>query len=491
MTMRPDLRLKLAGILAAYLLASVSLAGYLLIGSRGPGYGFPLDDAWIHQTYARNLAGGAGWVFQPGELSAGSTSPLWTLLLAPGHMLGVAPVAWNFILGSLVLGSVIWVSVVWLLRRGRVTWRTAMILALLLGLEWHLVWAAASGMETLLQALLVLAFFWALERGGSAVFLGALIGLGVWIRPDALTLLLPAAIRLAATGGGRKAFSRGAAGLAAGLAVLFLPYLLFNHSLGGEWWPSTFFAKQAEYAELRQVSYLRRLAQQAALPFIGVGVVLLPGLFGGWAAGRSQAIVQRLNPLIWTLGWLALYAWRLPVTYQHGRYAMPVIPVLVVLGWEGLWALVESAASPRTRRLLGFGCGALVVGVAAGFWASGARALSEDLAYINSQMVDTAVWVASHTPPDTVIAAHDIGALGYFGQRRILDLAGLISAEVIPFIRDEVRLAEFLDRNRAEYLVAFPGWYPGLAARGEQVYQAGHDHLQADWLGPMTVFRWK
>ena len=47
--------------------------------------------------------------------------------------------------------------------------------------------------------------------------------------------------------------------------------------------------------------------------------------------------------------------------------------------------------------------------------------------------------MAHNTPPDALIAAHDIGAVGYFGQRRLLDLAGLVSPEVIPFIRDEAQ----------------------------------------------------
>jgi len=50
------------------------------------GIGFPLDDSWIHQTYARNLVEYGDWFFIPGVSSAGSTSPFWTLLLTPGHI---------------------------------------------------------------------------------------------------------------------------------------------------------------------------------------------------------------------------------------------------------------------------------------------------------------------------------------------------------------------------------------------------------------------
>src|SRR5207249_2556866 len=44
--------------------------------------GFPLDDSWIHLQFARNIAEGAGFSYNPGVPVAGSTAPLWTLLFA-------------------------------------------------------------------------------------------------------------------------------------------------------------------------------------------------------------------------------------------------------------------------------------------------------------------------------------------------------------------------------------------------------------------------
>jgi hypothetical protein len=73
----------------------------------------------------------------------------------------------------------------------------------------------------------------------------------------------------------------------------------------------------------------------------------------------------------------------------------------------------------------------------------------------------------------------------------LVDLAGLISPEVIPVMRDENQIANLLDRKNVKYLVTFPDWYPLLAARSQAIYagyqpfapQEGHTH--------MTVFRWK
>src|SRR5207247_525415 len=49
--------------------------------------GFPLDDSWIHLQFARNIAEGAGFSYNPGVPVAGSTAPLWTLLLGAAFAL--------------------------------------------------------------------------------------------------------------------------------------------------------------------------------------------------------------------------------------------------------------------------------------------------------------------------------------------------------------------------------------------------------------------
>jgi hypothetical protein len=132
------------------------------------------------------------------------------------------------------------------------------------------------------------------------------------------------------------------------------------------------------------------------------------------------------------------------------------------------------------------GIGLLTVG----FLVLGARAYGQDVALIESEMVDTANWVAGHIPPGARIAAHDIGALGYFDNHPLVDLAGLVSPEVLPFMRDEPRLAEFLDRRSVMYLIAFPDLYPQLAASSKPVFSTGGKF--APMLGGqnMTVYCW-
>jgi hypothetical protein len=99
----------------------------------------------------------------------------------------------------------------------------------------------------------------------------------------------------------------------------------------------------------------------------------------------------------------------------------------------------------------------------------GAAAFAADVAIINGEMVAVAQWLDRNTPPDALIAAHDIGAIGYFTRRPLLDLAGLISPEVIPFIRDEAKLSEWMKAKGAHYLVTFPGWYPQISTSSDLI----------------------
>src|SRR5262245_15791475 len=135
------------------LVALAAVMYYLLVSATIFRVGFPLDDTWIHLTYARNLAEHGEWAFRLGERSAGSTAPLWTVLLSIGYLLNLAPLVWTFFLGWVVL-TVLGISAEAVSRR-LVSTYTAPIpwVGIFFVLAWHLTWSAVSGMETLLHGL--------------------------------------------------------------------------------------------------------------------------------------------------------------------------------------------------------------------------------------------------------------------------------------------------------------------------------------------------
>jgi hypothetical protein len=132
----------------------------------------------------------------------------------------------------------------------------------------------------------------------------------------------------------------------------------------------------------------------------------------------------------------------------------------------------------------------LVIALCALFLGIGAWSYALDVALIESEMVQTAEWVSKNIPEGEVIAAHDIGALGYFDSHELIDMAGLISPEVVPFIRDETRLAEFLTERQAGYLIAFPDFYSDLISGLEPVYVTNGTIAPSLDGENMVVYRW-
>jgi hypothetical protein len=106
-------------------------------------------------------------------------------------------------------------------------------------------------------------------------------------------------------------------------------------------------------------------------------------------------------------------------------------------------------------------------------------------------MVVTAKWVAANLPPDALIAAHDIGALGYFDYHELIDLAGLVSPDVIPIIRNEPQLANYLDQRGANYLIAFPEFYPLLTKNAQIVFDTNSAITRTFGQKNMVVYLWK
>lgn len=466
------------------------------------GGGFPLDDAWIHLQLARNLSLGHGMYFNPGDPVSASSAPLWTMALSVLHFLpGEEIVSTVKALGALLLwGS--GMAAFGLALALRLPFGLALLTSLISTVTPRLVWGGMSGMEIPLYTLLSTAGIWlhARSAGGRArpgttiLFAAAALA-----RPECL-MLFPLALldrwRLE-RGTPRALLQRHWRHLLL-YALILAPFLIFNLATLGRPLPNTFYAKVGGYGfvgaalrmDLVQVGktllYFPLQQAEELIRFSAENSVLLTCLvpLGIWrlvassreeGEGRSMLIPMVIVAFPLLRGVVAPFQGAL---FQHGRYAANLVPLLTVVGVSGLQQLLHllrlRAESGTVRRFAGWAIPLAWLVLLANLSVREveyARTYAGNVREIGSLHIEMAHWLVENTPPGATIATHDIGALGYFAQRRLLDTTGIITPEVLTYLRPGVPadsgVLAYLQTARPDYLVILPGWYPQLAVRSD------------------------
>jgi hypothetical protein len=362
------------------------------------------------------------WAFRIGQRSAGSTSPLWTLLLSVGFLIDLAPYVWTYLLGWVIL-TLMAVHAENIARKlvaeykSRIPW-----VGLFFVFAWHLTWSAVSGMETLLHALIIFVVLSTLIRGPRRYLaLGVLAGLSIWVRPDGITLLGPI---LFAGFLSEKSWSARAEMFwktLLGFGALFFPYLLFNLMLSGNPLPNT----SCQAGRVRIVLVIKGL-ERLVIIFTNPGspfIVLIPLQFGGLSKHTCLKLAHLPPDLV--SGYISLtLRYCLHITW---RYIIPALPIMYL--W-GILGFLELISSHKINRRIVLVWQVLTVFLTLAFLFIGAQQNANDVFWIETEMVRTAQWVEQNVPADAQLAVHDIGALGYYVQNPILDMAGLTTPEI-------------------------------------------------------------
>ncbi len=89
---------------------------------------------------------------------------------------------------------------------------------------------------------------------------------------------------------------------------------------------------------------------------------------------------------------------------------------------------------------------------------------------VNDLHVATGKWLNENIPKDAVIAVNDIGGIGYFARREVIDLIGMATPEVVPYrSRGELGLLDYFDKvKRPDYLIIYPEWFPLIDSMTER-----------------------
>ncbi len=473
--------------LLALLIMFEILNAVLYLGSVDQ-FGFPLDDAWIHQTYARNLGLHGVMAFSSGQPSTGSTSPGWTILLAMGYKLKVPFLGWTYILGGIFAVATAFTAAA-LSESYFKDFKRAVIVAIICIVEWHLAWAAFSGMEVGLFTFLTLLILLLIHRKSSPLLMGSLIGVAFLVRPEAVILAVLYGVRLLLTRRENPKQLLTTTGIFIAIFLIIIsPYVMFNLTYSGRPFPNTVSAKFMMYgypwSPWKSLKYLLDV-----LIYFSEGPSILLVLAAGFLFYKTFRLQRTdiLYPLVWPLTLIGIYAIALPTIFDHGRYLMPLMPILTIYGVEGLFKFLERFPGKSPLRLatwLTFGSMVILL------WVHGAADFAYRVKLLTETHLRAANWINANTPPDAIVATHDIGIIGYFTQRQIVDLAGLVTPEVVPIMKNQTELAGYVHEKHATHLVVFSGYYREMLAQldARLVFSPNKDYLISLNREPLEVF---
>jgi hypothetical protein len=461
-------------------------------------HGFPLDDAWIHQVVGRTFAETGVLGYTPERFGSAATSLAWGAIVAINHRwLELEPALFTFAVNALLFVSVgqLWLA---MLRRDGAPLPAAFGGAAFASTASNYVWFALSGMESMLLVFLstLAIWLWTNPEGRStrsAWGAGLVVGALFLTRPEAAALLgvfvvalpwlsrswrdlVPATVPCMVAVAGYAWAMAGATGDAR-------PSTLEGRRV--MWFQDVPTAGPFELAERMLVMWGDRLAEHTlALTSSRLFFWVMLGLsLGGALVVLRRRWVRFGSLVVWGAAHIGVYMVLLPTAGHGGRY-QPLTPALFSgLCWIGLWAAAEAvfarySTPTRARSTIIVALAALMAvptGISLVAWSKAHR---DAVAHI----WDTEVGMGralSELPSTAVVASFDIGGIGYFANRDLVDLGALVDASLVDALRRSDGWS-VLDARGVDYVVlpegfghAFPDpwsfyWRLGLHKQPEQ-----------------------
>lgn len=438
---------------------------------------FPLDDPWIHLTFAKNLAEYGSFSYFKNEMAtAGSTSPVYTILLAAGFFITKNEMILSYALGIIFLiCSVISFYKLSSVEFGKENYFVLACTGIFILDRW-MSFIADSGMETTMYIFFLVAGFYFYKKRKAVPF-AILFALAFWTRPDAVAFY--GAIILdyilvsyfAKTDKSLQLFTKNdlmkISVIAGGILVL---YFIMNLVLSGSLLPNTYNAKLTYYSpEFRSRSDFFKVEVWEYFTTGAYAVMMIGFLFSSLKFIYDlikKKYNQNTGYILFCFMLVFIYWYKLPYAHRFGRYLMPIIPFLILISMQGFRDMSQILGNSFNSRSMANGFFIIILAltlVLSGVNYNGNKLVyAEECKYIYDRQVEAALWIKTNTNEGDVIATHDVGAIGYYSGRKIVDVAGLVTPELITKLNERnynVIMSDFMKQNSVDYLVFLQEWY--------------------------------
>jgi hypothetical protein len=282
-------------------------------------------------------------------------------------------------------------------------------------LQWSL-----SGMETHLYiSFLFLGFYFAAKESWLAAFFIA--ALAVLLRVDGIAL--PGALLVTYL----IRYSRLPAMGIAVFVIVILPWMIFATIYFGSPLPNSAAAKWALSGETLSAPFQILFRGFLHVHTFGIPILILAilGTVSIWREHREWVPL-----IVWTWGYA--FSYTAAAGPMHPWYYAPFNAGYLAISFFGLvWLAKRYPLFSKPAIQAGISISAIIIVLLLSYYRS--REIQAIQAGSNTLNRMVGEWVRKNSPRNSTLAIKDIGYIGYYSQRKIMDLAGLVSPECIPY----------------------------------------------------------
>jgi arabinofuranosyltransferase len=430
--------------------AAVAVAAAVLV-AHSLAWNFVTDDAFISFVYSRNFARHGQLVFNLGERVEGYTNFLWTVLLAGLMKVGLAPELMSRVLGT-AFGAATLATVAFASRRmrGAATGTGAAVsewslwdalpAIVLAGVPGYACWSSG-GLETQLFTFFVTLGFtlYLGEQARDAPGRSAIaFGLAALTRPEGILFFALTAAHRGASALARKRIvpTRAELRWLALFAAFVVPHLVWRRWYYGWWLPNTFYIKSSGGAAAAWAQGGYYLAQLTLRFHLWIAPLLV---IAGLARRRTP--VAPFVYAAWIVGAFCIYVASVGGDFMGlYRFALPIVPLVVVCATVGLSRALDGVALPAQAAVVALLVAAhawhavrvdresLVIGADRG--PAGNIDTPGYLRWYTADRAAIGKWFAQYAQPDDYANVGGAGAQVYYSGIRSLDCFGLSDAYI-------------------------------------------------------------
>ncbi len=381
------------------------------------------DDTFIYMQYARNIAGGEGFSFNAGEPSYGVTSPLWVIMLSIPYIFGIDGFWFSKILDLLCAAA----SVVVFYRLSRLIFSEenkqflSIISAALFILNiWFIRWSL-TGMETNLAVLCVMLILYSYYRKNYAISF-FILGLFFLVRPEGFFFFLAVFASLLI----ERYFvlKRDLKKILLYIVLFLIPVIPF-----------------LVYAELEFGTFVANTALGKSTFTLGFGIIAaqVTEIIRTLAPSSAVEILLSIVFVVFLLrkkqfsGYAVLILWPVLLIFVYiftdadiiSRYFLIIIPVFTLLAVKSV-ELLDRRIFPVAAALF-----VITLFISQSVFYEFVKPHTDDFSEgVEECLIPIGKWFSENTPQDTRILVNDVGAIGYYSNRYIIDAAALINRDL-------------------------------------------------------------